>query len=136
MAKRGNKNSNLITSIIAVIILAAVFITLAYFLSTSQKKNTIMLDSKEIKEYQGERLSSINDFRENSIKGVQYVDINNYKLKVTGLVEEEKEYSYEEVVDKITALTAAVGKEDDKKLVSRLMDLVEEYKPMNDKYKD
>jgi FlaA1/EpsC-like NDP-sugar epimerase len=60
--------------------------------------------------------------------------IPTYNPKI--MISRTREYSYEEVVDKITALTAAVGKEDDKKLVSRLMDLVEEYKPMNDKYKD
>ncbi|MGA1794094.1 MAG: molybdopterin-dependent oxidoreductase, partial [Thermoplasmatota archaeon] len=32
------------------------------------------------------------------IKGPQYVDIGTYRLKVTGLVEEEKEYSYEELL--------------------------------------
>ena len=53
----------------------------------------------EIKEYQGEQLSSINDFRENSIKGPQHVDISNYKLQVTGLVEDPTEYTYDQVIN-------------------------------------
>jgi DMSO/TMAO reductase YedYZ molybdopterin-dependent catalytic subunit len=53
----------------------------------------------EIREYQGEDLSSINAFRENSIKGPQYVDVDNYRLEVTGLVENPRSYTYQEVID-------------------------------------
>jgi len=56
------------------------------------------LKSVEIKDYQGEKLGSINDFRENSIKGPQHVDMNTYKLKITGLVEKPIEYTYNEVL--------------------------------------
>jgi len=57
------------------------------------------LQSVEIKEYQGEKLSSIYDFRENSINGPQHVDAATYKLKITGLVENPTEYTYDEVID-------------------------------------
>jgi DMSO/TMAO reductase YedYZ molybdopterin-dependent catalytic subunit len=67
--------------------------------SGCEATSTSRLQSVEVKEYQGERLSSINDFRENSIEGPQYVDIKNYRLKVFGLVENPKEYTYGEVVD-------------------------------------
>ena len=40
----------------------------------------------EIREYQGERLGSVGDFRENSIKGVQEVDPTTYELIIDGLV--------------------------------------------------
>jgi DMSO/TMAO reductase YedYZ molybdopterin-dependent catalytic subunit len=53
----------------------------------------------EIREYQGERLSSINDFRENSIKGPQYLDIENYTLEITGLVENPIFYNYSDVLN-------------------------------------
>jgi DMSO/TMAO reductase YedYZ molybdopterin-dependent catalytic subunit len=53
----------------------------------------------EIREYEGERLSSINEFRENSIKGPQYIDIEDYRLDIAGLVESPKSYGYEELVD-------------------------------------
>jgi len=56
------------------------------------------LEPVEIREYEGENLSSVNDFRENSIKGPQDVDITSYSLKVTGLVENPKSYTYDEVV--------------------------------------
>jgi len=52
----------------------------------------------EIREYEGERLSSVNDFQENSIKGPQRVDAESYRLKITGLVENPKIYTYDEVI--------------------------------------
>jgi len=57
------------------------------------------LEPVEVREYQGENLSSVNDFRENSIKGPQYVDIENYQLEITGLVENPASYSYDEVIE-------------------------------------
>lgn len=51
----------------------------------------------EITEYQGEKLDSSDAFRENSIAGVQDVDIDEYGLRVTGLVDEPAEYTYSEV---------------------------------------
>jgi DMSO/TMAO reductase YedYZ molybdopterin-dependent catalytic subunit len=53
----------------------------------------------EIREYEGQDLSSINNFRENSIKGPQHVDNETYRLTVTGLVNNEREYTYDEVLD-------------------------------------
>jgi DMSO/TMAO reductase YedYZ molybdopterin-dependent catalytic subunit len=61
--------------------------------------STSRLQPAEVKEYQGEKLSSINDFRENSIKGPQHVDIKGYRLKISGLVDNPKEYTYDEVID-------------------------------------
>lgn len=52
----------------------------------------------EIKEYQGEKLSSVRDFRENSIRGPQQVDIAKYRLSISGLVENKTSYSYEEIL--------------------------------------
>jgi len=60
--------------------------------------STIELPGTEISEYQGEDLSSIQDFSENSIKGPQYIDIDNYRLTVDGLVSDEKEFSYDDVI--------------------------------------
>jgi DMSO/TMAO reductase YedYZ molybdopterin-dependent catalytic subunit len=53
----------------------------------------------EIKEYEGEKLSSVSDFRENSIKGPQHIDIETYQLEVTGLVQNPMSYTYDEVLD-------------------------------------
>lgn len=56
------------------------------------------LNGTEVRDYKGERLDSVNNFRENSIKGPQYVDINNYTLEISGLVDNPKSYSYDEVL--------------------------------------
>jgi DMSO/TMAO reductase YedYZ molybdopterin-dependent catalytic subunit len=52
----------------------------------------------EIREYEGNKLHSIVDVRDLSIKGPQHVDIDTYKLKITGLVETPKNYTYDEVL--------------------------------------
>lgn len=56
------------------------------------------LPAVEIREYQGQQLSSTNDFRENSIKGPQHVDTESYELKITGLVENPSTYTCDEVI--------------------------------------
>jgi DMSO/TMAO reductase YedYZ molybdopterin-dependent catalytic subunit len=57
------------------------------------------LETVEVREYQGQRLSSVSDFRENSIKGPQYIDIASYELKISGLVEKPMSYTYDEVIE-------------------------------------
>jgi DMSO/TMAO reductase YedYZ molybdopterin-dependent catalytic subunit len=52
----------------------------------------------EIREYEGVDLSSINAFRENSIRGPQHIDKEGYRLTVTGLVNNELNYTYDEVI--------------------------------------
>ena len=52
----------------------------------------------EIREYEGEDLSSVLDFVENSIEGPQDIDIEAYRLSVDGLVDTPMEYSYDEVL--------------------------------------
>ena len=51
----------------------------------------------EISNYEGAKLGSVEDFRENSIRGVQEIDVEEYRLQVTGLVEEDSAFTYEEL---------------------------------------
>lgn len=51
----------------------------------------------EIKEYQGANLDPAIGPRDNSIKGIQYVDIDSYRLKLTGLVDTPTEITYNDV---------------------------------------
>ncbi len=80
-------------------------ITLLVFMNGCTKsesgdiKDTKVLNSVEIKQYQGKNLSSINDFRENSIKGPQYIDKKTYRLKISGLVDKPRIYTYDEVIN-------------------------------------
>ena len=84
-------------TIIGVILISILAVSLfgAYWLSTSPKA----LLPSEIQEYQGEDLSKINDFRENSIKGPQFIDIATYTLNVTGLVDDPLVYTYDDVLN-------------------------------------
>jgi DMSO/TMAO reductase YedYZ molybdopterin-dependent catalytic subunit len=64
----------------------------------AETKKTESLTPVEIGNYEARDLSSINNFRENSIKGPQHVDRNTYRLKITGLVEKPAQYSYDQVI--------------------------------------
>ena len=57
----------------------------------AQSKN---VQQVEIREYQGEKLGSVDDFRENSIKGVQRIDPETYLLAIDGLVEQTQSLTY------------------------------------------
>ena len=80
----------------------------------SPRNHTIQLDTVEITEYEGEKLDSMEDVLDVSIKGPQYVDINTYKLEVTGLVEEPAEYTYYDILQsqkysKVVTLNCVMG---------------------------
>jgi DMSO/TMAO reductase YedYZ molybdopterin-dependent catalytic subunit len=66
------------------------------------------LPSVEVSDYKGQRLDSVNDFRENSIKGPQHVDIAAYRLTVDGLVSNPATYTYDEVLSSETSYTKVV----------------------------
>jgi DMSO/TMAO reductase YedYZ molybdopterin-dependent catalytic subunit len=58
-----------------------------------------MLYPEEIREYEGQDLSSIGDFKENSIRGPQHIDESTYRLTITGLVNKTVEYTYDDVIN-------------------------------------
>ncbi len=60
--------------------------------------NDVHLPEVEVLEYEGEDLSPISYFRENSIMGPQYVDVGEYRLTIGGLVENDVTYRYDEVI--------------------------------------
>jgi len=91
-----NKKAFIGSAVIAVIIVA--FIVVAVFFGPTSG-GVEELAGVEVREYQGEDLSSINSFRENSIKGPQNVDIENYQLMITGLAENPAAYTYDEIID-------------------------------------
>ncbi len=87
---------NMVLRAVAFVVLFSIALVTA---SGCGAPSTSRLQPVEIKEYQGEKLSSINDFRENSIIGPQHVDVKDYKLKISGLVENPKEYTYDEAIN-------------------------------------
>ena len=92
MKRLSRKNYN---NFLARLVIMFIMVALALTIILSQNGR---VDYAEINEYQGENLGSVNDFRENSIKGPQYVDIENYSLVVDGLVNDVKEYSYDDIL--------------------------------------
>ena len=70
----------------------------ALVLSACGGSAPIVLAEAEIREYEGQKLSSVNDFRENSIAGPQYVARDEYRLEVAGLVGKPLSLAYGEVL--------------------------------------
>jgi len=81
------------------LLVVAVVAVVGACLAREGSTNLEDLAAVEIREYEGTDLSSITDFRENSIKGPQHIDIENYRLKVDGLVENPLEYTLEKATD-------------------------------------
>jgi len=80
--------------VVAVVVLLIVLIVAIYLQSTPR-----MLYPEEIREYEGQDLSSIGDFSENAIRGTQHVKASTYRLTITGLVNKTLEYSYDDVIN-------------------------------------
>jgi hypothetical protein len=92
--------SYMLTFIIAAVIIILVALMLRSHPFPQQSEEIKKLQIIEIKQYHGENLSSIAAFRENSIKGPQYVDIKDYSLNIEGLVNKKLTLSYDDVLKK------------------------------------
>jgi DMSO/TMAO reductase YedYZ molybdopterin-dependent catalytic subunit len=85
--------------IVVILLIGAIAVLYALDLAENRQGATELAPA-EVREYQGERLSSIADFRENSIRGPQYVNASTYTLTVDGLVENREEYSYSALMER------------------------------------
>jgi len=89
--------------IIAIILvagaIAAIFMIMPGIFPGMRGDNITSLTPVEVREYQGERLSSIADFRENSIRGPQYINRSAYMLELSGLVSRPLSLSYDQVIN-------------------------------------
>lgn len=85
--------------IIVILLIGAIAVLYALDLAGSRPGVTELAPA-EVREYQGEQLSSIADFRENSIHGPQYVNASTYTLTIDGQVENRKEYSYDALIER------------------------------------
>lgn len=61
------------------------------------EENITSLARAEVREYQGARLSSIADLRENSILGPQYLNQSSYRLELGGRVDHPLSLTYDQV---------------------------------------
>jgi len=89
----GNKRGTLA----GIVVMALV---LCIFTACTNSAKSSELETVQVKEYNGEKLGSINDFHENSIKGPQQVNIKDYRLKVTGMASQPLSYTYDDVLAK------------------------------------
>jgi DMSO/TMAO reductase YedYZ molybdopterin-dependent catalytic subunit len=105
-----NSKTLAITVIVVIILIVAVFLLLGGQGSRSivSPGGTDALSAVEVRAYQGNDLSSINDFRENSIRGPQYVNTSDYRLTVTGLTNKTDVYTYQDVLTKYPHYTKIV----------------------------
>jgi DMSO/TMAO reductase YedYZ molybdopterin-dependent catalytic subunit len=100
-----NNRRIIVIAILAVLVIASLFLL---FLGGVGRQGSIALPAAEVRSYEGKDLSSVNDFRENSIKGPQYVNISEYRLTVTGLTNRTDVYTYNEVLGKYPHYTKVV----------------------------
>jgi DMSO/TMAO reductase YedYZ molybdopterin-dependent catalytic subunit len=97
--------------VFAVVVLLIILISFAIYLQNTPR----MMYPEEIREYEGQDLSSIGDFSANAIRGTQHVNASTYSLTITGLVNKTLEYSYDDVVtrfqkyQKVTTLHCVEG---------------------------
>ncbi|HET6352048.1 MAG TPA: molybdopterin-dependent oxidoreductase [Coriobacteriia bacterium] len=95
----------LITCLTAVAVLAAALLSGCSGVpkvpgTGSTETPTKRLAPAEVLQYKGKRLDSVDDFRENSIKGPQTVDIKAYRLKVLGEVSKPLTLTYDQAIDR------------------------------------
>ena len=67
-------------------------------LVAQQKQQPAQLSSVEVREYKGQKLSAIDDVENQGINGIQNIDINKYKLQITGLVDNPKSFVYDQIL--------------------------------------
>ena len=84
---------------ISILIVVAVIVSLIYFAAVYNNENTIQLSGVQITNYHGQKLTPINDMKQVSIKGTQYINISNYTLQITGLVQDPKNLTYAQVLN-------------------------------------
>lgn len=86
-------------AIILVGIIVIVILLVAAFDIYLQSPSTKTLYPTEIRQYQGQNLSSINNVYENAIAGTQHINQTTYQLTVTGLVNKTLQNTYADVVN-------------------------------------
>lgn len=66
------------------------------------------LASVEVRDFEGSSLSSIYEFRENSIRGPQFVNLTEYRLSISGMVTSPRMYTYDEILTRFPQYRKAV----------------------------
>jgi hypothetical protein len=87
-------------ALLGLTLLVAAMAALNYQSRLSLSEDVRQLRAVEVREYQGEKLSSVADIPDNSIKGPQYVDVSTYELEISGLVDSPQSLTYAEVLNR------------------------------------
>ena len=95
-----NAKSGIVIFVVFLAVIIGIVVLVLFVGLDIRSGSPMVLPGVEVREYQGEDLSSINDFRENSIKGPQHVNISEYRLTVTGLTTTTDVYTYDEVLER------------------------------------
>lgn len=82
------------------VLLVAVLFSAGTCADKTEQDTVKKTEIRELREYEGIKLSSIDDFRENSIEGPQKIDQDKYTLRITGLVDSTRTYSYDEIISR------------------------------------
>ena len=91
-----NKTS-ILAALLLLLAITTLFIGAMIWLATTATQ-PVNLGYVEIREYEGIDLSSINAFKENSIRGPQHINKEDYSLTVTGLVNNELNCTYDDII--------------------------------------
>jgi len=73
-------------------------VTLMIIVCTGLMVNAVVSAEREIRDYQGKPLDPFDRAYDNSIRGPQQVDMEKYRLEVTGLVHTPQSLTYQEVL--------------------------------------
>lgn len=92
MAKSNRTETVVIAAILAGL---AVIVLLAVLLQSRPPT----LYPSEVRNYQGENLSSVSNIIDNAIAGTQVINQTTYRLTVNGLVTNPKQYTYDQVIN-------------------------------------
>jgi DMSO/TMAO reductase YedYZ molybdopterin-dependent catalytic subunit len=105
-----NSKTVVLITVCLIVILIGAIVLLGTTISGSglQPGEPTSLTAVEVRSYEGKDLSSINAFRENSIKGPQYISEADYRLTVTGLTNTTDIYTYGEVLGQYPHYTKLV----------------------------
>ena len=95
-----NPKSGIVIFVVIMAVITGMVVLVLFVGQDIRSGSPVVLPGIEVREYQGEDLSSINDFRENSIKGPQHVNISEYRLTVSGLTNTTDVYTYDEVLER------------------------------------
>ncbi len=82
-------------AIVAILATLASIILLVVFLRSGPPT----LYPGEVQNYQGQNLSTVSQIVDNAIAGTQVVDQATYRLSINGLVDNPKQYTYDQVVN-------------------------------------